>query len=114
MMVGNDKKEDAEKVEECSEGALLLDFKHSCAPYNVLIDQLNFVTGFLSEIRSRLLSHQHGLLHPVIAPLLRSDLLREDDRHQASHVETPRRPSTTTLCSETLSSPNQTSPDGPK
>lgn len=52
--------------------------------------------------------------HPVIGPLLRPDLLRQEWQTQCVPCEDHRRWSTITLCPETLNSLNQTSPDGPK
>lgn len=52
--------------------------------------------------------------HPKTEPFPKSDVLREDARHSVSHVKTIRRQSTITWNPQTLSSPNQTYPDGPK
>lgn len=55
-----------------------------------------------------------AFLHPVIGPLLRPDLLRPlEHTHGAPHVQTPG-DHLQSCCAQRLSSPSQTSPDGPK
>lgn len=63
----------------------------------------SFVTGFSVWTLKNIISAMGmPFQHPVMGPLLRPDLLKEDTRHSVRLVKTTRRQSTVTLCPDSV------------